>query len=298
MLVREGVRVDEDCLTNAVVGLMRYLPPEFWFHAFIQELRRRNPAAQAILDAFHDPEIELWPSYTIPSNWSHAFWRPRRGKGVPETPKGSICPDAAISTDKWIMFIESEYSHNLDTEQMFQQFAIASMERKEKEFFLLLINRTITRPSHCGIDSANFNKPEANVCPKDSLEKYITKCSNNTLGLQFTEDDVKGRLLWINWQSLYKVFSEMSLNDKREFVSLPRAFEQMVKNMRQDVCHLLEREGLVPIGFDIINLLAQQNISANTLPLLPAIKPITWFLKELNINVEAIPKWKGDLASF
>ena len=296
MLVREGVRVDEDRLTHAVVGLMRYLPPELWFQPFIRELRRRNPTAQTNLDAFLDPKIELWPSYSIPSSWSHAFWRPRAKKGVPETPKGSICPDAVIYTDKWIMFIESEYSHDVDTEQLFQQFAIASRERNEKEFFLLLINRAITRPSHCGVDSASFNKPEANVCRGDSLEQYITACSNDTLGLQFTEEDVKQRLLWINWQSLYQLFSEMSLNDKKKSVPLPRAFQRMVKNMRQDVCELLEREGLVPIGFDIIDVLAQHNITVNSLPFLPVIKPITWFLKELNINVEAIPKWNGDSA--
>ena len=294
MLVREGVRVDEDRLTHAVVGLMRYLPPELWFQSFIRELRRRNPTAQANLDAFLDPKIELWPSYSIPSSWSHAFWRPRREKGDPETPKGSICPDAVISTHKWIMFIESEYSHDLDTEQMFQQFAIACVERNEKEFFLLLINRAITRPSHCGVDSANFNKPEANVCPGDSLEKYIATCSNNTLGLKFTEDEVARRLLWINWQSLYQVFSEISLNSKREFVTLPKTFQRMVNNMRMDVCELLEREGLVPIGYDIIDILAQHNIIADSLPFLPAVKPITWFLKDLTINVEAIPKWNVD----
>ena len=296
MLVRKGVRVDEDRLTHAVVGLMRYLPAELWFHPFIQELRRRNPAAQEILDGFPDPKIELWPSYSIPSSWSHAFWRPRRKKGVPDTPKGSICPDAVINTDKWIMFVESEYSHDVDTEQLFQQFAIASSVCEEKEFFLLLINRALTRPSHCGVDSANFNKPEANICPGDSLEEYITACSNHTLGLPFSKDDIKRRLLWINWQALYQVFSQLPVNDNRQFVTLPGAFQEMVKNMRQDVCELLEREGLVPIGFDIIDFLAHHNISVDSLPFLPAIKPITWFLRELTINVEAIPEWKGDLA--
>lgn len=296
MLVREGVRVDEDKLTHAVVGLMRYLPSELWFHSFILELRGRNPTALAVLDESCNPGIQLWPSYYIPNNWRHAFWRPKSKKLISETPKGSICPDAVINTDKWIMFVESEYSHDVDTEQLFQQFAIASSVCEEKEFFLLLINRALTRPSHCSVDSANFNKPEANICPGDSLEEYITACSNHTLRLPFTKDDIKRRLLWINWQALYQVLSQLPLNDNREFVTLPRVFQVMVKNMRQDVCELLEREGLVPIGFDIVDFLAHHNITVDSLPFLPAIKPITWFLKELTINVEAIPKWKGALA--
>ncbi len=39
MLVRDGVRVDEDSLTHGVFGLMRYLPSELWLAPFIHELR-------------------------------------------------------------------------------------------------------------------------------------------------------------------------------------------------------------------------------------------------------------------
>ena len=37
MLVREGVRVNEDELTRAVIGLLRYLPSSLWLRDFVEE---------------------------------------------------------------------------------------------------------------------------------------------------------------------------------------------------------------------------------------------------------------------
>jgi hypothetical protein len=292
MLVREGVRIDEDRLTHAVLGLMRYLPTELWFSAFIKELRKSNPSAMAILDIAYDPNIQLWPSYLIPEKWKHAFWRPLPRKGDPTVPKGSICPDALITTDKWIMFVESEYSHNLDSEQMFQQFAVASIKRKDKEFFVLLINPALMRPSYCGKDSRNLRKPEAGICPGDTLEKFISECCRRSLELQFTEDDVRQRLLWINWQTLYKSFREFCYDSDTRFIDLPEGFKRMIELMRSDVCELLEKEDLVPISFDIRDKLSILSIKPQLVPSIPTIKPIIQFLKHATIQLRFIPQWR------
>ncbi len=290
MLVRKGVRIDEDRLTHAVVGLMRYLPPSLWFSPFIQELRRRNPAVLRTLDVSQNPDVQLWPSYIIPADWRDAFWRPRSRKEIPDIPKQSICPDAVISTDNWIMFIESEYSHDLDTEQMFQQFAIASDDQKDKEFFLLLINRAISRPSHCGVSSASKEKTEAGVCPEDSLEQYIAASCSCSLEIPFTEHAVKKHLLWTNWQSLYQLLADLSLDESKEVNALPESFRLMVKRMRDDVCELLDQEGLVPIGFNIVPYLASLSMAPGCLPFLPSITPVIQLLSEFRIDLEAIPR--------
>jgi len=291
MLVREGVRTDEDRLTHSVFGLMRYLPSELWFRPFIQALRRQNPMALGILDTSSRPKIELWPSYLIPEEWKHAFWRPRPKKGDLEVLKGSICPDALIITDDWIMFVESEYSHDLDTEQLFQQFAIANNVRKDRKFFVLLNNPALTRPSHCNVDSSNLKKSEANIKPSDSLESYISACCSHSLGIKFTLGDVKQRLLWINWQSLNDLFIQLIFDDNPIFTKLPESFQRMVELMRNDVCELLEREGLNPINFDILGTLVDLCVNPDLVPSLPTITPISKFLSQLHIDFEVIPQW-------
>ena len=293
MLVRQGVRIDEDRLTHAVLGLMRYLPAELWFVPFIEEIRTRNPEALAIFDPANNPTIQMWPTYPVPSRWKHAFWRPKSQKVDLEVPKGNICPDAVISTDKWIMFVESEYSHYLEAEQLFQQFALASQESDGNKFFVLLINTALTRPAHCMGDSCNLNKPEAGVEPDDSLEKFISACCSCSLGLPFTESDVKERLLWINWQTLYSLFAHLPLEHNPRFRGLPDSFKCMVRVMRDDVCELLERVDLVPIDFDALDWLAGQSLTAASVPYLQTVESIIEFLNELDIPFEAIPRWQG-----
>ena len=89
------------------------------------------------------------------------------------------------------MFTESELSHDVEAEQLFQQFAIANHERQDKEFFILLNSPSLARPAHCGEDSAERNKPEARVHREDTVEKYISACCKHSLKLSITKDDVK-----------------------------------------------------------------------------------------------------------
>lgn len=295
MLVRAGARVDEDELTRAVLGLLRYLPPDLWLQGFVNELRRRNPAALSALETWSNPKVELWPSYSIPDEWKPAFWRPKSRRGEVDIPKGTICPDALIETDRWLMFVESEYSHDLDSEQMFQQFAIAGHVRRGRDFFVLLINKALTGPSHCGVYSERLNKPEAHVQPDNSIEEFISKSCTYSLGLPFSRDDVRKRFLWINWQSIQGFLANLIFENNPNFTSILGPFQEMIRHMRNDVSDLLENEGLIPIGFDIVGNLAMVNISKDVVPHLPVIISIMEFLDQLNIRFEAVPDWHGGL---
>ena len=266
MLVREGVRIDEDSLTHAVIGLMRYLPPELWLPSFLQQLRSRNPLALGTLETSSNAEVRLWPSYLVPDEWKHKFWRPLRKRGDPEVSKGSINPDAVITTKDWLMFVESELSHDVEAEQLFQQFAIASRERQGKEFFVLLINRALTRPSYCGIDSAKFSKFGLHVGPEDQLEKFIATRCTKSLYLPFTEEDVTRRLLWINWQSFFGLYAQLNRRIDEGAIALPQAFKPTVVIMLRDVCRLLEREDLVPIDFKIAEMLVGLSVDLEAVP--------------------------------
>ena len=296
MLVREGVRIDEDRLTHAVFGLLRYLPPSLWFHPFIDELRRRNPAVSRVLDISSTPKVKLWPSYSVPHEWQRKFWRPPQPRNVnPQAPKGSICPDALITTDEWIMLVESEYSYDVDAEQLFQQFALASREEKTngREFFLLLVNATLTRPARCKIASADRCKPEASVSREDSVEKYIAECCAHALGFSFRIEDVIHHLLWINWQTLYALLSGLHFEDDADFRALPEPYQAMVHTMREDVCELLVREHLVPIDFDIVKKLAGLEVTPEAVPFIAVISPVLPFLTELTLCPETIPQRQG-----
>ena len=291
MLVREGVRVDEDELTRAVFGLLRYLPHQIWFEDFLHQLQKRNPPALSAIEIWSNPKVKLWPSYPIPDDWKSAFWRPKPKRGELEIPKGTICPDAVIDTDDWLMFVESEYSHDLDSEQMFQQFAIASHESQGKDFFVLLVNRTLTRPYHCGVYSERLNKPEADSQPEDSIEEFISKGCTRSLGLSFSEDHVRRRFLWINWQSIQGILTDLAFDNNPDFCCLPGSFQKMIKLMRDDVSSLLENQGLIPIGFDLVQDLAELCISENTIPYLPVVIPVAPFLAQLEVQSDSIPKW-------
>lgn len=291
MLVRDGIKVDEDELTHAVFGLLRYLPFNLWFQDFIYELRRRNPNALPTLETSSQFEISLWPSYPIPDDWRLKFWRPKAKRGVVDTLKGTICPDALIETDEWLMLVESEYSHDLDSEQMFQQFAIASEKGSAKDFFILLVNRALTRPSHCEVCSDKLNKPEAGIQKHDSLEKFISQSCTLSLGLPYSEVEVQKRFLWINWQSIQGILANLSFENNPDFVSVPPRFQQMINLMRDDVCELLEKERLIPIQFSVTLDLAEFSINQHAIPELPVVSPIIQFLAHLEVETEYIPKW-------
>jgi len=292
MLVREGVHVDEDLLTHAVFGLLRYLPSELWFHPFLQKLRQRNPRALKVLNRPSTlEEVRLWPSFPVPDEWGHAFWRPQRRKGELEIPKGSIYPDALIETSDWIMLVECEYSLKVDTEQLFQQFAVASREAGSREFFVLLVNDALSRPSHCKVASANRQKPKASVKVDDSIEDYVAKCCSLELNLPFDIHQVTQRLLWISWQALYGLLRDLKLDEDPGFHALPRYYRNMIEIMCQDVRDLLEREGLVPPPYGIVEELLQLQVTLEAIPSFAVITPILPVLNDLSISLNALPGW-------
>ncbi|MBW1668485.1 MAG: hypothetical protein JRJ66_10615 [Deltaproteobacteria bacterium] len=295
MLAKEGTRVQEDDLTHAVLGLFRYLPPQLWLQDFINELRRRNQAALSTLEIWSHAKVSLWPSYLIPEDWRRAFWRPKARRGKTENPKSTICPDALIETDRWLMFVESEYSHDLDSEQMFQQFAIAGLESQGKDFFVLLINKALTRPSHCGVYSERLSKSGVDIQPDNSLEEFISRSCSLSLGFPFSEDGVKKRLLWINWQSIQSILADLAFERYALFTLLPAPFQAMIRLMRDDVCNLLENQGLIPIGFDVTQDLAELCTCQNAIPYLPVVKPPVQLLTQLEVRSEDVPKWHSFL---
>ncbi|MBW2031903.1 MAG: hypothetical protein JRJ31_22870 [Deltaproteobacteria bacterium] len=293
MLARRGIRIGEDDLTHAVMGLFRYLPPQLWFQEFLRELRKRNPSASSMLEISSSPKVSLWPSYQVPEQWRRSFWRPRPRGAQRPIPKGTICPDALIETDRWVMMVESEYSRDLDAEQLFQQFAICAREYREREFFLLLINKALIRPCFCGVHSERLNKPEALIGPQNSLEEFISKSCTFSLGLRFSEEEVKERLLWANWQSIQGMLANLAFDSKGVFSDIPRSVQEMIERMREDVCALLESQGLIPIGFDAAGYMSELSVHSNIIPQLPVVSPVVKTLSDLEIDANEIPKWQN-----
>jgi hypothetical protein len=113
------------------------------------------------------------------------------------------------------------------------------------------------------------------------------------LGLLFKEKYVKERLLWLNWQSLYRVLVELPLEHNSVFIALPEPFQRMVKVMRNDVCGLLKKEGLIPISFDAVDTLMALSVMSELVPVWTAITSIIQYLDQLAIFQEVIPRWQG-----
>lgn len=283
MIIRPGVHIDEDQLTNGIFGALRYMPAEIWIKSFFETIKKLNPkSAESIkTPSADDITIELWPTYQIPEEWQKVFCQQSKNKSSKDR-KTSITPDAQITTKDLTMFVESEYSHprGADAEQLFQQFAIAKhySEKQNKEFFILLVNKELFRPWYCGIKNESVNRD-------DTLEKYIESRCRHCLKLKITEKDVKQKLLWINWQVLYSLFE--GLKNKLEQTTSDQ-FIKMVVTMIEDVCGALKKVGLMPVDLVISTVL----IEPEKLPFMPTIKPIMDFLEQCNIDPEILSRWQ------
>ena len=64
----------------------------------------------------------------------------------------------------------------------------------------------------------------------------------------------------------------------------------MVRVMKNDVRDLLENQGLIPIGFDAVQVLAELSISGDAIPYLPVVMPVVQFLSQLEVRSESIPR--------
>ncbi|MCB9764948.1 MAG: hypothetical protein H6739_34545 [Alphaproteobacteria bacterium] len=145
---------NEDRLTAAVFGLMRYLPPQEWLHPFMEQVGARHP--ELCWDPNRLPEeheLLPWPVSEIPESMRRRF-----AKTSDDWGKGRVIPDAAIRLH-WVrwgdartsrrvtLFIEAEHSKTVEAEQLAQQWAVLSGERTPgEERFILLVNPSSTLP--------------------------------------------------------------------------------------------------------------------------------------------------------
>jgi len=291
MLVRENITIDEDQLTHAVIGLLRYLPKELWFNEFKNLMEENNPKCTPTFKSDGNLKIDLWPQYEVPDKWKDKFWRRQPQRSREKRFKGSIYPDAIISTDKWTIFIESEYSHSVEAEQLFQQFAVAyhNSINPKRDFFVLIINKSLIRPLSCGVNSDDMWKPEACVRSEDRIEDYIAECCNKSLGLDYSTESVEELLLWINWQSLHTLLDQILVNIGNGNSDYCGQMNHMIEMMIKDVKSLLIKENLIPISYDIAEYMADLNINVEFMPAFPMIYPILEELNSYFIDTRTIP---------
>ena len=274
MLVRDNVHIGEDQLTLAVFGLFRYLPTELWFAQFISELKLKNPHFELKAKG-QLIEVELWPAYEVPAKWQLPFRAGHTAREHHEAKKVTVIPDARMQIDEALILIESEFSHELEGEQLFQHFALASEDAKE--FYILLVNQAVSRPKDAG-DSLIEIKRRANT-----LESYIERRCQS-IGLQFSRVEIKKRVLWCNWQSLYSVIRAVEIG-----LNFAPTVNKAFATMTSDVCDLLEQERLIPPNFNTLNLMTELSIDASLIPTIVESGSIVEFLMQINIDPASLP---------
>jgi hypothetical protein len=160
-------QANEDRLTAAVFGLMRYLAAPEYLHPFLELLSRRT-GYPTVRDGFawdpdrlpDDHRLDAWPTFRVPREWGARF-SPRDGAR-----KGTVEPDASIllQWDRWGLgqssrrvriWVESEHSKVVEAEQLAQQWAVLHNLPQEhagpeataaEERWLLLVNSTPMLP--------------------------------------------------------------------------------------------------------------------------------------------------------
>ena len=146
-------RIDEDGLTAAVFGLMKYLADAEMLHPFLERLAKANTDFAWSQEQLPEAAVVVpWPTLEVPEHMG-----PRFAKIEDET-KGSVTPDALVRLNwsKWgvegrprsvWIYVESEHSKAVEAEQLAQQWTVLQgMHAEDDEVWLLLLNKTPSLP--------------------------------------------------------------------------------------------------------------------------------------------------------
>lgn len=206
----------EDILTSDVFGTLFYFPYSALLYPFLDQVRQKNPRSN-----FKIPE-------DTPSRFD--FWRSISWKEhLPKLKRFSIEPDVIIEWQNLFLMVEAKYGSLTDPEELLREYLAGSYEiEQEQKFYLLLIDKNLSRPkvSYPG-------SPE-----KITLQEYFNKkISDLNLSDKFPPHLINSTLLWINWQSTYKVID--SLLNKIDPV------RDTEKKILKDLLTILDRKGLI-----------------------------------------------------
>lgn len=114
-MLRSGA--SEDYVTWNVFALLRRLPDEVWWPAFVAAAARRNPGLSAAVYAYDPPEVELWRCMPSPPRYEAASrrrmlrsgdpdWVARGAKPEPVEGKSEI--DVVLAGRAYLIFIEAK----------------------------------------------------------------------------------------------------------------------------------------------------------------------------------------------
>jgi hypothetical protein len=210
----------EDVLTSSILGLVKYLPDEL---------------ACSVLSAFAGlpklsgaPKIELWPRYPTPAGFGGLAAPPDTGEEA--IVRGDTEPDAVITADGWLVFVEAKYRSALDGDydQLGREYVIGYRQALAdgRRFRLVVVTARVCAPTPAGVDLAT------------GLQQAI-RANAASLGADAAAliDSVPNALYWTNWQAMYGVISRL-----HECQDLSGSTRRLLI----DMCRLLELRGLRP----------------------------------------------------
>jgi hypothetical protein len=214
----------EDVLTSSILGFIKYLSDEL---------------ASSLLSAFAGlselsgtPEIELWPRFPTPAGFGGLTAPPDAGEDA--LPRGDTEPDAVITVDDWLVFVEAKYRSTLDRDydQLGREYVIGYRQALAdgRRFRLLVVTAQVCAPTPAGIDLV------------EGVKQVLRRnCSSLPVDVATLIDSVPSALHWTNWQAMYSLLSRLL-----ERQSLPDNTLRLIS----DMCRLLELRGLRPYSIE------------------------------------------------
>lgn len=202
---------NENVLSSVVFEVMDYLPPDALLLPFLTEFLRGEDLPPT------PPMIKLQESLSVPDSLAGLV------------ANSTVIPDVILTCERtgWTLVVEAELSHEVETQQMCDQFAVAAALFPGRDLHFLLLNSSMTPPAlECGDLEALLSRHSKAVAARTGRADCARLARN---------------IHWLNWQTIHALArSARKSMEGRE----PRCFSDALIRMLDRLLALLEKRGL------------------------------------------------------
>jgi hypothetical protein len=252
--------MSEDWLTSdALATAACYLPAKLVLLPFLREVARQNSHAPTL-----DPHLDACWGKALTATFWPPF--PLRG-GSPVWGQSSIEPDALLEWEAGpAIFIEAKFTEDVDADQLAREAFVGLDTYGLERFYLLLITRDLMPPR---------------IAREFIQERVAARLANLSFGSRLgSVDQIKQRILWCNWQTLYKVADRVTPAVVHEDMSVD--FPLPTLSIIKDLLEVLNLRGLIPFQALAYDYLAKRSPNLDAFTSWDSGAPCEWLdLKEL-----------------